>query len=347
MSYQIVSKTTTGTKKLYYESNGDWCKSLDNGNCVILVVADGLGSCTSDSRASHTACDKFIEKCKLSLSRNEVLDEAAIRQFCVDIDPVLANQGDMTCFSAVVWYTNTNHVVWFNVGDTRIYRCSQSGTMTQMTVDDRAVENKKSNDPRDGKYRTVNGALVPSVGVNAALGDLSLQFHTGSFEFNPGESLILCSDGMYHSFSFAEDVKELLGAFNMDEAVKRIETTDGDDNTLLVLRRDMTLDTNLSELMDQFDQYQKTTTPLALVDCFCDGLEKMLQGNGNAQEIANVAKFMKEHQLYPVRHRIEELYDSAYKKMKATPQGEERQQLDAACRDLLEILKLVCRQVRG
>ena len=40
MSYQIVSKTTTGTKKLYYESNGDWCKSLDNGNCVVLAVAD-------------------------------------------------------------------------------------------------------------------------------------------------------------------------------------------------------------------------------------------------------------------------------------------------------------------
>lgn len=343
MSYQIVSKTATGTKKLYYESNGDWCKSLDNGNCVVLVVADGLGSCTSDSRASHTACDKFIEKCKLSLSRNEVLDEAAIRQFCVDIDPVLANQGDMTCFSAVVWYTNTNHVVWFNVGDTRIYKCSQSGTMTQMTVDDRAVENKKSNDPRDGKYRTVNGALVPSVGVNAALGDCEFKFHTGSFEFNPGESLILCSDGMYHSFSFAEDVKELLGAFDMDEAVKRIETTDGDDNTLLVLRRDMTLDTNLSELMDQFDQYQKTTTPLALVDCFCDGLEKMLLGNTDAHEIAKVAKFMKEHQLYPVRQRIEELYNSAYKKLKSTPQGVDWQQLNAACIALRDILTYVFR----
>lgn len=347
MSYQIVSKTATGTKKLYYEPNGDWCKSLDNGNCVVLVVADGLGSCSSDSRASHTACDKFIEKCELALRRNELLDETAIQQFCVEIDRILAGHSDMTCFSAVVWYTDTNRVIWFNVGDTRIYKYSRSGTMTQMTVDDRAVENKKSNDPRDGKYRTVNGALVPSVGVNAALGDLRLQFHTGLFEFNPGESLILCSDGMYHSFSFAEDVKELLGAFNMDEAVKRIETTDGDDNTLLVLRRDMTVETNLGELMDQFNQYQNTITLLALVDCFCDGLEKMLQGNGDAQEIAEVAKFMKEHQLYPVRRRIEELYDSAYKKLKSTPQGEECQLLDAACRDLLEILRCVCRQVRG
>jgi serine/threonine protein phosphatase PrpC len=342
MNYQIVSKTAIGTKKLYYESNGDWCKSLDNGNCVVLVVADGLGSCASDSRASHTVCDKFIEKCELALSRNEVLDQVAIRQFCVDIDPVLANHGDMTCFSAVVWYTNTNHVVWFNVGDTRIYKYSQSGTMTQMTVDDRAVENKKSNDPRDGKYRTVNGALVPSVGVNAALGDCKLKFHTGSFEFNPGESLILCSDGVYHSFSFAEDVKELLGAFNMDEAIKRIGTSDGDDNTLLVLRRDMTIDTNLDELMDRFDQYQKTTTPLALVDCFCDGLEKMLQGNGDTQEIAKVAKFMKEHQIYPDRQRIDKLLNVAYSKLNATPQGEEGwQQLNAACIDLRDILRFV------
>ena len=129
----------------------------------------------------------------------------------------------------------------------------------------------------------------------------------------------------------------------MDEAVKRIETTDGDDNTLLVLRRDMTLDTNLSELMEQFDQYQNTTTPLALVDCFYDGLEEMLQGNASAYEIAKVAKFMKEHQLYPVRHRIEDLYNRVYKNLKATPQGVDWQQLNAACIDLRDILTYVFR----
>ena len=202
MNYQIASKTATGTKKLYYEQNGDCYKSLENDNCVVLVVADGLGTCASDSRASHTACDSFIEKCASALSQNELLDEAAIKRFCDEIDPVLARHNDMTCFSAVVWYTNTNQVVWFNVGDTRIYKCSRSGIMTQMTVDDRAVDNKMSNDPRFGKYSTERGALIPSVGVSIALGDCRLKSHTGSFEFKPGESLILCSDGMYNSSSF-------------------------------------------------------------------------------------------------------------------------------------------------
>jgi serine/threonine protein phosphatase PrpC len=345
MNYQIASKTATGTKKLYYEPNGDWYKSLETDKCVVLVVADGLGSCASDSRASHDACDSFIEKCELALSRNEMLDESAIRRFCIEIDPILARHNDMTCLSAVVWYTNTDQVVWFNVGDTRIYKCSRSGIMTQMTVDDRAVDNRRSNDPRFGRYRTINGALVPSVGVNVALGDGNHEeFHTGSFEFKPGESLILCSDGMYNSSSFSNDMAKLLGSIDMAETINRIETTDGDDNTLFVLRRDMTVDTGLDELMTQFEQDPNAIPRPALIDSFCDGLGKMLQNNANAGAIAKVAAFMKLHQMYPDRQRIDQLYNATFSKLKATAQGEEDwQQLNAACIDLKDILTYVFR----
>lgn len=342
MIYQIASKTATGTKKLYYEPNGDWYRSLETDKCVVLAVADGLGTCASDSRASHTACDTFIEKCASALSRNKLLDESVIKHFCVEIDTVLAGHNDMSCFSAVVWYTNTDQVVWFNVGDTRIYKCSRSGIMTQMTVDDRAVKNKKSNDPRFGKYRTEHGALVPSVGVNVALGDCRLIFHTGSFEFNPGESLILCSDGMYNSLSFSNDMAKLLGSIDIAEAIKCIETTDGDDNTLLVLRRDMTVDTDLDELMTQFEQDPNAIPRPAIIDSFCDGLGKMLEDNADASAIAKVAAFMKLHQIHPDRQRIDQLFNAAYSKLKATAPGEEDWQLfNAACLDLKDILRYV------
>ena len=344
--YQIASKTATGTKKQhdqYEEPNGDWYRSLETDNCVVLVVADGLGSCANDSRASHTACDSFIEKCFLALSRDEMLDEAAINRFCVEIDLVLASHNDMTCFSAVVWYTDTNKVVWFNVGDTRIYKCGRSGIMTQMTVDDRAVENRRSNDPRFGRYSTERGALIPHVGVSAALGDCRLKFHTGSFEFKPGESLILCSDGMYKSGNFKKDMAGLLGSVFMDEAIKRIETTDGDDNTLLVLRRDMTVNNSLDELMTHFEQDPNAIPRPALIDSFCNGLEKMLEDNADANEIAKVAAFMKHHQIFPDKQRIEKLYNAAFNRLKATPQGAGWQQLNAACFDLKDILMYVFR----
>ena len=344
MNYQIASKTATGTKKqhdLYEESNGDWYRLLETDNCVVLVVADGLGSCANDSRASHTACDSFIEKCASALSRNEVLDEAAIHRFCVEIDPVLAGRNDMTCFSAVVWYTNTDQVVWFNVGDTRIYRCSRSGIMTQMTVDDRAVENKKSNDPRFGKYRTEHGALIPSAGVNTALGDCRLKFHTGLFEFKSGESLILCSDGMYNSGSFDKDMADLLGSVFMDEAIKRIETTDGDDNTLLVLRRNMTVNNGLDELMTRLEQDPNAIPRHVLIDSFCDGLEKMLEDHADASAIAKVAAFMKLHEIYPDKQRIEKLFNAVFNRLNATQQGADWQQLNTACLDLKDILRYV------
>lgn len=52
--------------------------------------------------------------------------------------------------------------------------------LDQMTEDDRSVENKRSNDPKYGRYATDHGALVPHTGVSVAIGDCSLEFHTAS-----------------------------------------------------------------------------------------------------------------------------------------------------------------------
>ena len=343
MDYQIASITEVGTKKAEYEPNGDWCKCLERENCVVLTLADGLGSCASDARAAHTACDRFIEKCASALDHNEVLDEAALIRFCSEIDPVLANRNDKTCFSVVVWYTDTHQVIWFNVGDTRIYKYSRSGAWTQITVDDRAVENKNSNNPTYGTYHTDHGALIPSVGVDCALGDCKLEFHTGSFAFSPGESIVMCSDGMYHSATFFDDTARLLGTIDMEEAIKRIETNDADDHTLLVIRRNMTVDASLDELMAQFEQNPKVLPRHVIIECFYKGLEQMLHNNADANDIAKVSEFMKLHQLYHVRQRIDNLYSDAVKKLKATPQGEEWQRLNAACFDLWDVLQYVFR----
>ena len=344
MNYQIASKTATGTKKDKYKSNGDWYGWLERDNCVVLAVADGVGECASDYRASHTACDRFIEKCASALNRDEELDESALHRFCVEIDPVLAVDNDKACFSAAVWYTNTHQVVWLNVGDTRIYKGNRVGVMTQMTVDDRAVENAESNDPKYGKYRTDHGALVPNVGVKYALGDGLFGFHTGSFEFGPGESMVLCSDGMYNSSSFDVDMARLVDAADMDEAVKRINTTSTDDATLLVLRRNMTVEAGLEEIMGNFDDYQKTMPFNALTERFCKALESIMNTGADVDQIAAAAAFMKQHQLYPDKERIKGLFNGAVSLLNAMPQGEERQRFNAACIDLKEILEHVHKQ---
>lgn len=338
MNYQIASKTEKGRKKESFERNGDCCGWIDESGCVVLALADGVGSCADDARASKITCDLFLEKCRMALKGSKLLTEEKLAQFCREIDPVLAVDNDMACFCAVVWYANTRSVVWLHVGDTRIYRYSKAEGLVQMTQDDHG---KAVNIKVNGKLYTDHGAVVSATPIDNAIGDRGCDFHTGSFEFNPGDSIILCSDGMYNSSTFGNDVESLLNQADLTDSIKSLTTTDDDDNTLLVLRRDMTINTDLDELMTQLEQDPDAIPRPALIDRFCDGLGKMLEDNADANDIAKVTAFMKLHEIHPDKQRIEKLFNAAVNKQKITPQGEDWQQLDAACRDLKSILRYV------
>ena len=134
MNYQIASKTEKGRKKESFEHNGDCCGWIDESGCVVLALADGVGSCADDSRASKTTCDLFLEKCRTALKDSKMLTEEKLAQFCREIDPVLAVDNDMACFCAVVWYLNARSVVWLHVGDTRIYQYSKEEKLCQNFV---------------------------------------------------------------------------------------------------------------------------------------------------------------------------------------------------------------------
>ena len=338
MNYQIASKSEKGRKKESFECNGDCCGWIEESGCVVLALADGVGSCADDARASRTVCDLFMEKCRMALKGSKVLTEERLMQFCREIDPVLAVDNDMACFCAVVWYANTRSVTWLHVGDTRSYRYSKAEGFVQMTQDDHG---KAVNIKVNGKLYTDHGAVVSATPINNAIGDRGCDFHIGSFEFNPGESVILCSDGMYNSSSFNDDMESLLNQADLTDSIKSLTTTDDDDYTLLVLRCDMTVDTGLDELMEQFEQDLPPIPRPALIDSFCDGLEKKLEDNADANDIAKLAAFMKIHQIYPDRQRIDKLFNDTFNKLKATPQGEDWQQLNAACLDLKDILRYV------
>lgn len=64
----------------------------------MLALADGVGSCVDDARASKTTCDLFIKKCKTAIDNNDFLDRAKLDSYCREIDPILAIDGDMAVF---------------------------------------------------------------------------------------------------------------------------------------------------------------------------------------------------------------------------------------------------------
>ena len=341
MNYQIASKSEKGSKKERHEHNGDCCGWIDELGCVVLALADGVGSCANDARASKTTCDLFLKKCRMAVKDSKVLTEEILAQFCREIDPVLAVDNDMTCFCAVVWYANTHNVVWFHVGDTRIYRYSKADGLLQMTKDDHG---KPVNIRIGGKLYTDHGAVVFATPISNAIGDRSCDFHTGSFEFKPGESIILCSDGMYNSSSFSDDVESLLNQADMTAGIKTITTTDDDDNSLLVLRQDLSFDAevSLNELMVHFDEYRTIIPFNALIDRFSDELESRLNSTSlDVAEMADIISFMKEKQLYPDKTRIDRIFTLASDKFKMMPESAEKQRFNEVCWDLKDILRYV------
>lgn len=341
MNYQIASKTKKGRKKESFERNGDFCGWIDESGCVVLALADGVGSCADDARASKNTCDLFLEKCHLALKDSKDLTAKRLAQFCREIDPVLAVDNDMACFCAVVWYANTRNVVWLHVGDTRIYRYNKAEGLVQMTQDDHG---KAVNIKVNGKLYTDHGAVVSATPINNAIGDRGCDFHTGSFEFNPGDSILLCSDGMYNSSTFIEDVEVLLNQADMTASIKSFTTTDDDDNTLLVLRHNLAFDeeVGLRELMNLFDEYQTIMPFNTLIDRFSDGLESMLDASHlDVFDMADIVAFMKEKRLYPDKTRIERIFNKAVSRCKIMPEGEEKQRFNMVCVDLHDILRWV------
>lgn len=341
MNYQIASKSDKGRKKERYERNGDCCGWIDELGCVVLALADGVGSCADDARASKTTCDLFLEKCRMALKDSKLLSGEKLAQFCREIDPILAVDNDMACFCAVVWYANTRSVTWIHVGDTRIYRYNKAEDLIQMTQDDHG---KAVNIKVNGKLYTDHSFVVPATPIDNAIGDRGCDFHTGSFEFNPGDSIILCSDGIYNSSSFAEDVESLLNQADLNAGMKSLTTTDDDDNTLLVLRHNLAFDeeVDLYELMNLFEEYKTIMPYNALIDKFSDGLEALLDASSlEVVEVADIVTFMKEKKLYPDKERIERLLTKASDRWRIMPEGEEKQRFNLVCLDLKDILRWV------
>jgi hypothetical protein len=164
-----------------------------------------------------------------------MIDEETMRRFCKEIDPILAEKGEKSCFSAVVWRPAENHALWLNAGDTRIYRYGWGSGFEQITVDDHG----ESFIPKvNGKVRTDHGAVATIITpINSAIGDRKHLFHTGQIDFLPGKSLVLCSDGMYQATNFTQHTESAIGSGDLAASTSRIPHTDTDDASILILRR--------------------------------------------------------------------------------------------------------------
>ncbi len=221
---------------------GDYFKyEIINNKLVILSVADGVGSKRCDWLASETACNNFTEKCR-SILNNEI-SKSKLLQIMKETDFEIKNtssdcRGMLTVFAAVVWDIGTNYLYIINIGDTRIYTDSKQGLLQKSKDEVKAVIMKD----KTGKILTSGGSAIIRTGVTNALGTDSAEINIEKIKFNPGESVILASDGYYNCLpTFNEDIKNAIGKPDLKASIEKLssyyENYIKDDATILVLRR--------------------------------------------------------------------------------------------------------------
>lgn len=208
----------------------------------LYVVADGMGGRASGSVASKMAVNAVRESFRLNANSHDmaallsdslraankaVYNEAQAR-------PELEGMGT-TCVAAAI---REGRVYFAHMGDSRIYLL-RDGHLSILTEDHSFVAEQvragkiSEEDARKSRFRNV---ITKAIGL-----DPEAEPTSGSSEFQPGDVLLLCTDGLSGPVKDDEIADILLDSADPDEACGRLVSTalrnGGSDNVTALVAR--------------------------------------------------------------------------------------------------------------
>ena len=238
---KIVGKTDIG---LVRETNQDAFKIIAlNQSAGFALVCDGMGGVNGGDRASSIAKLEISESIKAFFE--EGMSEEEIRNGmlrAIDIanqkiyrtaqdHPDLAGMG--TTVVLVILYQGKAYVS--HVGDSRFYRY-QSGTLVQLTKDHSRVQDLVDRGvitPEEARVHPEKNMITRAVGIGP---DVNVDFLTVDFE--PGDKLLLCSDGL-SNICRDEEIADVLKNQEAEQAVETLvelaNMGGGHDNITVVI----------------------------------------------------------------------------------------------------------------
>ncbi|MBW4935904.1 Stp1/IreP family PP2C-type Ser/Thr phosphatase [Marinobacter sp. F4206] len=241
MSLHLAGRSHTGAVR---ESNQDvvaW-QVRDDGDAALMLVADGMGGYQGGEIASRLAADSVMEALMPRLFAGEMASPESLNaalalandriQVRRGTDPQLDKMGTTL---VVAWVEdNTAHVA--HVGDSRCYLV-RNGQARCLTRDDTVVQNMLE----DGSITEADAHNVPFRNVlTRAVGAMDpLETSYASHSLQPGDHLLLCSDGLTNSVPQADWENLIKDARSTECAVETLIETALDnqasDNVSVVL----------------------------------------------------------------------------------------------------------------
>ena len=176
----LASAQSTGARKTQEDSLGTW---TDGQNKAILVMADGLGGLPQGDLASRAAVDTFLEKARLNFpSTPEGIDN-----LMHEVNQAVIKTGGATTLCAAL--IDQSELAIINLGDSRAYLW-QEQKLHQITTDHRLFPE--------------SNILTHCLGSPA-----QTQVDLFSEKLQPGDFLLLCTDGLTDVLSDEEIAKTL------------------------------------------------------------------------------------------------------------------------------------------
>lgn len=263
----------------------------------LLVVADGMGGHRGGATASRLAAEvvksQYLESetTDVATALRDSLARANARIFSeAQANPELRGMGTTTSALAV----RGDHGWLAHVGDSRIYLV-RGDSIRQLTDDHSLVATMVREGlltPQEAEVHPRRNVLQRSMGV---ADDVEIDVR-GPFELVEGDTFILCSDGLHGLVKEAE-LKEIAQRQiddAADEFLRRALQRGAPDNVTVIVAR-----VESGEAADPFDETQKDTQKLAVLDETLRDTDKIPVAQAEAGDEAAAAPAAEEHRGSP------------------------------------------------
>ena len=242
MEFSIFQETRRGARKV----NQDRLGYVYTRDALCLVVCDGMGGHVDGEIASYSAVQALA---RYASEPPDAMHPAELREFLLDAHGRLRARASrdgvvrMGTTVDVVWVEG-GRATWAHVGDSRIYLL-RGGCLSALTRDHTRAEFAE----RDGRptpshpHNLAQNFIYGSRGLGQDAGvRIDAGVDTGTFEVQPGDRLVLTTDGVHGAVTLEAMLAITLEARGPQECADALVAAgmrEGSDDNLTALVVDL------------------------------------------------------------------------------------------------------------